>query len=282
MKIKIIKMYQFPKPPKVLKLNGNNRAVVITRVYTEPAATGESIGWSDWTSQDAPYYKFKYTIGTVRVVFIVPKIVEVTLDEFSRAIERTRFFRALRKYFKYHLMEVEVPSYDGAVAMSPPERMKLLMKMFTKEEITAYKEEIEKFLLSPINLEKCTIISIDYVVCNDEASFDKYTMLPFMLVKQLTMTLEEWLNRMRVNVTLRDYVRLINELKNREARRDVDYSAIPADISNPFRMVTISGWFTKVLKELNNKGMLRPEWAERLKLFILYHRHFVMESRHYD
>ena len=272
-----------PFTPYFLKVN--EKTVIVTRVYTEAPTENEEPGWSDW-SDERPFYKFKYTLPRgPRVVFIVPKTVDVSLEEFAKAMRSTKYFHAVKKWamtpvnYMEYLGKIDTlfSEIPGEILLKIarwlyPEEISILMSFMqakshlnlfeaVKEAINDLKRFNENVKIEKEWDEKKKKYRL-YAVRELSLRYDVAKVLPFTIKLALRVPLWEVVNYIR---PLRDIVRLVVEIV--KDPKHVNIRRIPE-------------WKTEdAVRILENmlthaERRLRSDHMEKIELFFKYHKHF--------
>ncbi len=271
-----------PFTPYFLRVNGKTKTAIITRVYTEAPSMDEEPGWSDWTDE-RPFYKFKYTLPRgPRVVFIVPKLAEISLNEFAKAMRSTKYFHAVKKWaetewMKYYNFKFGVIEYILGDVRIPTDFMYKLTKHLYPEEAAVlfslnFKAEIKEAVKDLIKLRNVKIVKEWddekkkyklYVTKELTMRFEHAHVLPFTI--HLTLRVPLWEVLRRTFMPLRDVLRLVVEII--ENPRPINFSKIP-------EYETVDA--VKVIENVLTyaEGRLRSDHMEKIELFFKYHKHF--------
>jgi len=261
-----------PEFPRVLKIG--DKTVFISRVYTEAPAINEEPGWNDWTTETQSYYKFKYTprYGQ-RVVFIIPKTVQLSLEEFSKAVEKTKWFGALKKWATIGYRYFKTNDITDLVV----QLRNTVFKLLTKYEIWCVGDQVINFIDSIPDMirrleGKISVSPSGNLGFNFEHEFKcgaHACTLPFTIGVNISMTFKEFTeidtSGLWYTIPIRDYLRLILELMKNP--RFIDFS------KTPNRAVSLRHLET-VIKELSKRRQLREDYGEKIVLWLRYHRHF--------
>ena len=262
-----------PEIPRVIRIS-DNKVAFISRIYTEAPASDEEPGWSDWTTDVQPYYKFKYTprYGQ-RVVFIVPKTVQLSLEEFSKAVEKTRWFKALKKWATVGWVDLELDGITSSKLVST--LIETVYRLLTKRELFCCGQQVVEFItkiperIRRLNCEIEAHENISFIVKETFESGEYCTVLPFTIEISITMNYDEFVeydgSGLWYTVPVRDYLRLILEISKKP--RFIDFSKIPD------RTITIRH-LRVVIKELLKRELLREDYSEKIALWLRYQRHF--------
>jgi len=262
-----------PEYPRVIKIS-DNKVAFISRIYTEAPASDEEPGWSDWTTDVQPYYKFKYTPPRgQRIVFIIPKTVELTIDEFSKAIEKTRWFGALKKWATVGWVDLEIGNVSSDKLVTT--LMEAIYRLLTKREIFCCGNIVTEWITKipgRIRRLECEIEAHENLTFTFRESFERgeyCTILPFTIEVSVTMSYNEFAefdgSGLWYTVNIRDYLRLILEIMKKP--RWINFNNIPNN--------TISiRHLGKVIVNLWNRDQLREDHSEKIVLWLKYHRHF--------
>ena len=260
-----------PRLPYVIP----NTNIIVSAVYIEPATRGEEPGWSDWTSENSLFYKFKYTIPMpkvrepTRIVFLIPKTKKITLEEFSSRIEKTRFLHATVKWatspiYKKIELENENPGdiiYELMKVLEPEESALLL------EELARRGTSFHDFLLEIIINSQKTLKTVIKKIYESEKwklvkeytqkleFYDYYHILPF----SITITIKRELDHMLVplNYALQAICSVLKpEIKCKNS-------------TNIERYVDLVEIFNNLINYAEDK--LREDHVERINTIIKYY-----------